>query len=192
MAALSRRNSAQLGGMKLLAQIALQLRRALAEAHGTQPSFRRRDQHAPERGRSNCERDGCARASAAIRAGSHAELLIRFFVKTAGRAEARVVQCGSHIFSFAQSGFDVLHAASGLIFPRAETGGALEQPLQVKRAETDSLAELCQRDHAFGVVEQVPRPQHILRLLGNLRWLAAQTRAITGALGLAWPGKEFH
>src|SRR5208337_2126634 len=86
----------------------------------------------------------------------------------------------------------MLHAPGGLILARAESGGAFEQPLQVERAESDSLAELRQRDNSFGVVEQLPRPQHILRLLRNLGRLAAQTRSVAGALGLTRTSEEFH
>src|SRR5271167_2562931 len=86
----------------------------------------------------------------------------------------------------------MLHAQRRLILARAETGRALEYSLQVERAEPHSSAELRKRDNSFGVVQQAPRPEHMLRLVGNLSRLATQTCAVTGTLGFAWVGEEFH
>src|ERR1035437_2342234 len=62
----------------------------------------------------------------------------------------------------------------------------------MERAEPDTLAELREGNDAFGVVEQLPRPKHVLRLGGDFRWLATQTGAVTGTLGFARIGEELN
>ena len=178
--------------MEFTSQAALQFGCALAKADSAQAALGGSNQHSSQRSRHNRERDRRARTAAPVRAGRHAKLLVGLLVETAGRAEACVVQCGGHVFSFAQFGLDMLHAPRRLILARTEPGGALEQPLQMKRAEPDTLAELRQRHHAFGIVEQLPRPKHVLRLGGDFRRLATQTGAITGALGFTRIGEELN
>ncbi len=131
-------------------------------------------------------------AAAPVRAWCHAQLLVGLLVETAGRAEACVVQCGSHIFSFAKLGLHLLHAPRRLILARAESGGASEQPLQMERAKPDTLAERRQGHNTFGIVEQLPRPKHILRLRRNFRRLATQAGAVTSALGFTWIREELN
>src|ERR1035437_2840675 len=62
----------------------------------------------------------------------------------------------------------------------------------MERAEPDTLAELREGNDAFGVVEQLPRPKHVLRLGGDFRWLATQTGAVTGTLGFTRIGEELN
>src|ERR1019366_3000256 len=62
----------------------------------------------------------------------------------------------------------------------------------MKRAKPDTLAEVCESHHAFGAVEQLPCSQHVLCLSGDLRRLATQTGAVTGALGFTRVGKKLN
>src|SRR6516165_2904170 len=99
----------QIGSVKLGAKLSFQLCSAVAKPHGAKASFGGRNQHAAKRRRSDPECNVDARATAAVGTGSHPELLVRVFVEPAGRAKACFVECSSHIFPFAQPGFDLLH-----------------------------------------------------------------------------------
>jgi hypothetical protein len=54
------------------------------------------------------------------------------------------------------------------------------------------LAEFAQGHDSFGVVEQLASVGYILRLSGNLGWLATQAGAITRSLGFIGARKELH
>ena len=99
----------QIGSVKLGAKLSFQLYGAVAKPHGTKTSFGGGNQHAAERRGGDGERNVNARATAAVGTRRHPELLVRVFVEPARGAKACFVECCSHIFSFAQPGFDLVH-----------------------------------------------------------------------------------
>src|SRR5271165_3211238 len=177
--------------MKLPPQIALQFGCALAEADSAQPTLSCRYQHSSQCSWRNRESDACARASATIFAWRHAELLRCLFIQAARRAITCVVKRGGYVIALAQSGLHALHAARRLVLTRTQTRCAFEQPLQMKRAETNPFAEFAEGHHAFGVVQELTRPRDILRLRGNLSRLATQAGSITRTLGFVGIWEEF-
>src|SRR5450755_5060596 len=111
-----------LGSAKFFAQLAFQLHCILAKTHRAQPARSRGHQQSSKRRRNNRILNSRPRPTAPIGPRSHSKLLASFFVEPAGRPESCVVQCRSHIVSFAQSVLDLLHAPCRLVLAWTEPG----------------------------------------------------------------------
>lgn len=71
----------------------------------------------------------------------HAKIFIRSFVDPARCSIACFVQCGGHVDSFSQIGFETRHAERVGVLPRRDSHGFPECPLQMMRTHLRSRGE---------------------------------------------------
>src|SRR5260370_22749367 len=125
----------------------------------------------------------------------------RPLVKPAAGSVTRIVQRRGHRTALAQAAFEGCHAAEIGVGPRRDSGGRLEAPLQMERAQAQLAAE---RVECYGLIQMLFEiPAYIFHQLrlGIARalplGLAAQAGAKAGPLRriaaleeehVLWPG----